>query len=385
MNAHSFIGYSADDVHAGLDPLSESDFTPTLALLFGSKVALNLSEIASAFASRGIDVFGISSASEIMSDGTSDDSVFDESCACLLLDVARSHYAIEIFDGSGLSSYTLGEKVGMWASQTFERPALLIGSSGMTADGEQVTKGILSKFDKPIPIFGGLAGDDLELRETLVFSGNNSTTHGTICLLFNADYISVRGVAASGWQPIGAPKRITKSEGNIVYEIDGVPIIDAYERYLGGMNNQNTNSALAASNYPLQLIRPEGYSVLRAGLVVDTEHNAIIYGGTVPEGSTVRFSAPPGTTIIKAAQQAMEAFHSRQPKADALVLFSCKGRHNALGPAIEDEIEYFQHLWNVPLAGYCSYGEIGYNEEGYCDYYNNTCVLVTLTEHISTD
>lgn len=381
MKAHSFLGYSASDVHATLERLSAVDFKPTLALLFASKVALDLPEITAAFAKHGVDVFGVSSASEIMSDGTSDDSVFDESCAGLLLDVPRSRYSIGIFSGGDIPSFSLGETAGEWASDTFERPSLLIGSSGMTADGEQLTKGILSKFSKPIPIFGGLAGDDLQLRETLVFSGNDSTTHGVICIAFDSDYITVQGMAASGWQPIGAPKRITKSEGNVVYEIDGVPVIDAYERYLGGMNNLTTNSALAASNYPLQLVRPEGYSVLRAGLVVDTERNAIIYGGTVPEGSTVRFSTPPGTTIIKAAQQAMESFHNRQPDADALVLFSCKGRHNALGPGIEDEIEYFQKLWDVPLAGYCSYGEIGYNEEGYCDYYNNTCVLVTLKEY----
>jgi hypothetical protein len=381
MQARSFCGHSVPDVCSALDAISDASFKPTLALLFASKVALDLAEVAAAFAARGIDVFGVSSASEIMTDGTGEDCVFDESCVGLLLDVDRSRYAIGLIDGSAASAFELGEKVGVWAAGTFAKPSMLIGSAGMTVDGEQLTRGILSQFSQPIPLFGGLAGDDCQFKETLVFSATQSTSHGVVCLSFDAEHIQVAGIAASGWQAVGAPKKITKSAGNVVFEIDGVPVIEAYERYLGGM--KTAASALAASTFALQLIRPEGYSVLRAGLVIDHDKGAIVYGGSVPEGSTVRFSSPPGTTIIKEAQQVMSAYRERQHAADALVLFSCKGRHLALGPAIEDEIEHMQKLWNAPLAGYCSYGEIGYNEEGFCDFYNDTCVLVTLTEKMA--
>ncbi|MBI3259702.1 MAG: hypothetical protein HYZ54_09540, partial [Ignavibacteriae bacterium] len=54
MKAHSFLGYSASDVHATLDRLSVSGFKPTLALLFASKVALDLPEITAAFAECGV-------------------------------------------------------------------------------------------------------------------------------------------------------------------------------------------------------------------------------------------------------------------------------------------------------------------------------------------
>jgi hypothetical protein len=52
----------------------------------------------------------------------------------------------------------------------------------------------------------------------------------------------------------------------------------------------------------------------------------------------------------------------------------------ALGPLAEDEVRPIQQLWNVPLAGYYTYGQIGKNDVGLCDYFNDTLVLVTLNE-----
>lgn len=378
MQARSFCAHSLPDIEVALDTLSSPAFHPTLALVFVSKVAFDLPAVAAIFAARGLDLFGVSSASEIVTDGSDEECVFDESCAGIVLDLDRSRFALDVINGDGSSSYALGEKAGTWAKGTFAKPSIVVGSAGLTMDGEQLTKGILSKFDRPVPLFGGLAGDDVQFRETCVFSAGKSTTCGVVCLSFDSDHVAVEGIAASGWEAVGPEKRITKSAGNVVFELDGVPIIDAYERYLGPM--KTAEAALAASTFALQLKRPEGYSVLRAGLVIDQQNHAIVYGGSVPEGSTVRFSAPPGTTIIETAQQVMTAYHDRQPRADALVLFSCKGRHLALGPAIEDEVMHFQKLWQAPLAGCCSYGEIGYNEEGFCDFYNDTCVLVTITE-----
>ncbi len=38
---------------------------------------------------------------------------------------------------------------------------------------------------------------------------------------------------ASGWKPMGDPGMITRSEGSLVYEIDGAPAVEFYHRFLG--------------------------------------------------------------------------------------------------------------------------------------------------------
>ena len=68
------------------------------------------------------------------------------------------------------------------------------------------------------------------------------------------------------------------------------------------------------------------------------------------------------------------------PEADALILFSCKGRHGAFGPMLEDEVEGTYRHWKKPMIGLLTYGEFGDNGKGRCEFHNETCSLVILKE-----
>ena len=100
----------------------------------------------------------------------------------------------------------------------------------------------------------------------------------------------------------------------------------------------------------------------------------------MPEGAKVRFSMSPGPEIIEHAIEQMSEFSQQNPKSDAIVLFSCKTCHLALGPMIEDEISGIHKLWNSPLAGFFTFGEIGPSPQGRCDLHNHTLVPVLIQE-----
>ena len=36
-----------------------------------------------------------------------------------------------------------------------------------------------------------------------------------------------------GWDFFGPERRVTRSEGNVLYELDGTPALDLYKKYLG--------------------------------------------------------------------------------------------------------------------------------------------------------
>jgi hypothetical protein len=132
-----------------------------------------------------------------------------------------------------------------------------------------------------------------------------------------------------------------------------------------------------ALEYPLLLIRDDGTFVMRVPATLN-EDKSMVYGGTMPEGSKVRFSMPPGFEIIDHAIEQMSEFHQQIPKSDAIVLFSCKARHMALGPMVEDEISAVHKLWEVPMVGFFTYGEIGPVPQGRCDFHNHTLVPVLI-------
>ena len=248
-------------------------------------------------------------------------------------------------------------------------------ATGLTTDGEQIVRGLQSEVGAGTPIFGGLAGDDLRFTQTFVFTGRKITSQGGIVLAFDGDRVALDGIASSGWVAVGAEKTVTKAEGNVVHTIDGVPALDLYKDYLG----LELDSDIRIPEYPLQIQR-EGYSVLRAALTSVPDTRSLVYAGTVPEGAKVRFSCSPGSTITEQTLGEFRTLHGRVPDAEALILFSCKARHMALGPLAEDEVVPMQQLWNRPMIGFFTYGEIGRNAEGATDFHNETCVLVTLKE-----
>jgi len=68
------------------------------------------------------------------------------------------------------------------------------------------------------------------------------------------------------------------------------------------------------------------------------------------------------------------------PEADAIVYFSCAGRLMSLGPMMKREIDSVQKLWDVPLAGLFSTGEIARAAGGGLELNNITSCCVVLKE-----
>jgi len=330
-----------------------------------------LEELSASFAKHNIEVFGASSSGEI-----TNGEVHEGSIVVMLLDISPDAYQLRAFDGEGKTSYQVGQGVAEWAKTIYDNPAFMVMSAGLRADGEQIVNGIIDTMGCQVPLFGGLAGDDLRAQETFVFTSSQLLVNGVIALIFDQIAVDLKGVAVSGWRGVGTAKTITKAEGNIVYSIDGMPALDVYHKY---MNITTETLHMHAAEYPLQLMRNEGSFVLRSVMVVNKD-KSLVFAGTVPEGVQVRFSTTPGFEIIDYTIEQMATFKNEAPIADAIVLFSCVGRNLQLGPMMEEEISSVRKLWNVPLVGFFTYGEIGPMPQGRCDFHNQTLVLVLIHE-----
>lgn len=362
---------SVEQIEPYLQSARQTGLAPTLAIVFSS-VAHDLVELSAIFAKSDIEVFGASAGGEI-----TNDEVHEESIAVMLLDISRDAYRLNVFEGEGRTSYQVGQSVAEWARTVYDNPAFMVISAGLRADGEQIVKGIIYTMEREVPLFGGLAAAEVGMPETFVFSTSQVLTNGVVALIFDQNAVELQGIAQSGWKGIGTPKTVTKAEGNIVYEIDDEPALDIYNKYLN-IGGDASDVGLAAE-YPLVLMRDDGSSVMRAAMWLN-EDKSIVYAGSVPEGAKVRFSMSPGREIIEHAIEQMSEFNQQIPESDAIVLFSCKARHLALGPMVEDEISGIHKLWNVPLVGFFTYGEIGPVPQGRCDFHNHTLVPVLIHE-----
>jgi hypothetical protein len=351
---------------------SES-FIPNAAVIFSS-VSLNIREISEFLEPRGVKVFGSSSCGEFLYD-SGEKVISEDGLVCAMLMLEPGSFDTKMFNGEGQSSFQLGKTAGNWASGIFANPHVLVVSSGLMTDGEQLVKGIQESTGSEVKIYGGLAGDDARFRETLVFSETEILPNACLVMVLDSNKYEIEGLATSGWVSIGADKTITRAEGNIVYTIDNQPALDVYKQYLNVNDNDLPEIGV---EYPLLIRKNETDVVIRAVLNVDREKKALIFAGTVPEGAVVTFSSSPGFEIIDSTRKKVQEFYDHNNRADLLVLFSCMARHNALGPTISEEIEAAWSRWQKPLIGFFTYGEIGGSYNSACEFHNQTFTLVSI-------
>ncbi len=376
ISYHTFSCGVFAEVEKELDKaLNTITFKPTLAIAFLS-VKFPITDVMHLFEKNGINLFGSSTSGEILF--TKEKDIISEGGAVFVLtDIDKSYYRLKILNRGDENSFDFGKDVGTEVSSLFPEVSLLVGGSGLTLDGQRFVEGIMDVAGKNITMYGGLAGDDAKFEKTFVFTESQITENGAVVLAFDKKHVRMNGLATSGWVGLGAELKVTRSEGNIVYEIDNQPALEVYKNYLNVNEDDLPSIGL---EYPL-MIKKEGIEngPLRAVLNVDKENKTLIFAGSVPQGSTISFSTSPGFEIMETTRQKIIDFYEQNPMADLLILFSCVARHMALGPLISSEIKLASIKWNRPVIGYFTYGEIGNNVNNVCDFYNQTFTLAAIS------
>ncbi len=376
MNAKSIIGKSSEEIQSALQECFNEDFKPTLAIIMVS-MKQDRTGLQKIFSDAGIKIFGATSNGNFI-----DENVDLDAASILLLDINPDHFSILTAEYPENNYRETANNLAKEALQKFSRPAFLLAASHIQTDAEQLLRGIADAVGNDVNIFGCMAGDDFTFTEQTVFINDMETKKGVVALVLDEDKIMIKGKATCGWHAVGTVRTVTKSEGNHVYTVDDVPVLDLTAKY-GGLviKEQSDFSIEVAANLPLQLQRENGDPVMRPGLLIDWNDHSFYCSGAVPQGSKVRFSLPPDFDVIeKVIKGCEELKENEMPEADALILFSCAGRYITLGPLITEEIEGVQKVWNVPMVGMFSNAELARATGGDLEMHNLTACVVALKE-----
>ena len=384
MKAKSIKGKSTKEINTGLQQSLADNYQPTLAIVFIS-IKQDRKAVCEMLHKEGIDIIGVTSCGEFI-DGYQDEG----STVILLLDISREAYTIlfeEIADGTVSEAATA---LAQSAIQQFKRPAFILCSTGYSMnaeylDGDALVSSISKVAGSHVTICGGMAGDDGTLTGTYAFTYSKETDKGIAALILDEDKISLHGMAISGWKPLGISRTITKSKGNFVYTIDDQPAPEMYLRFLGEdamAKDENTDIMQSIGmHYPFLLQREVGEPVLRTPMSINKEENALVCDLDMPQGATIRFSMPPDFDIVeKVIEDAYQLKNSLQFDAEALLIFSCAGRVQVLGPLANAENEGLCNVWKTPMAGFFTYGEYGTTINGNPEFHSGTNSWVALKE-----
>ncbi len=257
---------------------------------------------------------------------------------------------------------------------------ILVLSEGVLFNGSELAKG-LNVIDN-IAATGGLAGDQGRFKETYVMANGPAKTNNLVLIGFYGEALEAGYGCFAGWGEFGVDRIISKSEGNVVYEIDGKPALALYKKYLGNFSEQLPASGL---RFPLSIRREEtDHMLIRTLLGVDEEKQSLTFAGDVPEGSITLLMKGNIDDLIKSAGEAAKEARLSSGKRGLAVVISCVGRKILMDQMTVEELEVVQEQLGVDtwMTGFYSYGELApYNKTmKQCDLHNQTMTLTTITE-----
>lgn len=373
MKARSIKGKSTAEIKTALQQSKADGYQPTMAFVFLTNVE-EIDKISAFLDAEGIAIFGASTSEKFTEEGIEPDGI-----VLLLLDIKPDYFQIVLKDYNAASVYESASEVGAEGKNTFDHPAFIISSADIRTPGEEVIKGLLNKAGPGVTVIGGVAGEHINFTGT-IFTNQSKTNSGIISLILDEDKIDVKGVAVSGWKPVGTEKKITKSEGNWVFTIDNGPAMDVIKKFLG-TEMLTSKKSDGLDSYPLQFQRGTGKPIMRPIVLWNKEDQSVMLGAPVEEGSIFRFSLPPDLEVINTVIESTRSIKENElPDADAMLVFSCVGRLSSLGPMVNSEIEGLAATWNKPMAGFFSLGEFGKLDDTRPEFHGTTVSWVALKE-----
>ena len=355
------------------------DTPNTLVIVFGAASFLEnpkpLQELAARFPQSKL--LGCSTAGEILGRTVNDESLvgavvrFDETC----LDTAFAPIS------SAADSFEAGEKIAL----RLYKPGLkgvFILSDGLNVNGSQFILGLNSVLPSTVVATGGLAGDHDRFNKTWVLKDGIPQSNYVSAIGFYGDKVQIKHGSKGGWDIFGPERRVTKSDGNCLFELDGKPALQLYKNYLGERAAALPASALL---FPLSLrtTMNEEKRIVRTILSVDETNQSMTFAGDVPEGGLVQLMRANFDRLIEGASEA--ALMTGEKCADDVlsIAISCIGRRLILGERAEEELEAVMDFLppHAKQIGFYSYGEISPHTTGHCDLHNQTMTLTTISEN----
>ena len=264
--------------------------------------------------------------------------------------------------------------------------AALVLSDGLCVNGTQLIQGINEVLPKSVVTSGGLAGDGSDFKRTWVLHNNYPRAKVVTLLGLYGSSLSIHTSSVGGWDVFGPERIITRSEANVLYELDHKPALELYKRYLGKKANELPSSALL---FPLSLSSDYmgRQGVVRTVLSVDENSQSMTFAGDMPQGSKAQlmranFDRLIDGASIAATQASFPASNGENPTLS--IAISCVGRRLVLGERIEDETEAVLEILpkSTIQVGFYSYGEISSGGLGNCDLHNQTMTLTTIREEV---
>ncbi|MBQ6733392.1 MAG: FIST C-terminal domain-containing protein [Lachnospiraceae bacterium] len=229
----------------------------------------------------------------------------------------------------------------------------------------------LNKCNSRVKMFGAAPyAHDVKNRKFL-FTGHDMEEVTLLLLLFTGKDFHVTTDYCIGWQPVGAPMTVTKADGATLYELDGRPAIEIYEKYLQIAPDDHFYEN--AFEFPFLLYTHDTYK-LRIPFS-SMPDGAISLVAPVQEGDTMFLSYGDVPTILAEIVEASRRMERFRPQY--IRLYDCATRRTFWKKNINRELQPFQRV--AETGGFFTGGEL-LRVNGQMTHFNSTLLIIGMRE-----
>jgi hypothetical protein len=351
--------------------LPEIDSERTLVVAFGDLGAADAVRDLTAAYPRAT-VIGCSSAGEIAGPHITDGAL---AVGAVRFDQTDLRVAQVSIDRQS-SSRTCGAELGEALSGPGLR-AVFVLSDGLAVNGTELLSGLHSVLPQGVTVTGGLAGDGSRFERTLVLANGAVSSRVVTAVGLYGDALRVGHGSRGGWDVFGPERVVTRSDRNVLYELDGQPALTLYKTYLGERAEGLPATALL---FPLALRTSSAEKPLvRTILSVNEAEQSMTFAGDLPEEGIVQLMRANFDRLIDGAAEAGRLASDPGDRPCLSIAISCIGRRLVLGERTEEELDAVLESLptGAPLVGFYSYGEISPLTPGQCGSLHNQTMTLT--------
>jgi hypothetical protein len=304
-------------------------------------------------------------------------------------------FATFAVEGLAKDPRAAGEAIAAHVRSLGERRGrcLLLFPDGISANSTVLLTALQGALPHPLVIAGGTAGDLAKLEQTFQYCDGRVLADAVSVVVIGGD-VDIETTVSHGCEPIGSLRTVTKSEGGMVYEIDGRSAWSVFKEYLDGdpadLSAADSVHISFGEQLPAHLDDRYGRYVMRTPFGLDRETGALFFPGALPQGAKIQMTRRDPDRIRMSAMASARELAARRPeRRPSLVLhFDCAGRGRIMfgDRATEIAITPVQEVLgrDLPWMGFHCYGEIA--QLGSNAYYHNyTVVLLALYDRERAD
>jgi small ligand-binding sensory domain FIST len=214
-------------------------------------------------------------------------------------------------------------------------------------------------------VMGGVASGGLQQRQTRLFLDGRVLSHGAVGA--HLPGAEIHPLVSQGCRPIGNPYTITQADGNVIYQLGGLPPLTRLQKLARALPDRD-RELLTKGLHLGKVINEyraewhQGDFLIRGVIGVDPDSGAVVVGDEVEVGETVQFHVRDAESADEDLRGALE--RERVALGDngaaGALLFTCNGRGSRLfsGPD-HDAGLLAKTLGEIAVAGFFCAGELG--------------------------